>query len=188
MISAEWESVEAINEGQRRRLPAGGYVIRITNVTNEIANQRLWLEYDIAEGPLAGYYQTMTWAPRFMRSYKPRALGFFKGFIKAVEAANPGLVLQINDKDIDETKLKGAIIGAVLCDEEYEGNDGRIKTRLNVEAILSPEDIRKGNFTVPEPKKLQPRPTPETVSAAVVDMTAQETPKGFEELESEVPF
>lgn len=75
----------------------------------------------------------------------------FKGFLTAVKESNPGFVFENQEK-----RLEGNLVGLVLAEEEYMGNDGKVKKRLYVSAVRSVEKIRKGDFTVPELKKYNP--------------------------------
>mgnify|MGYP003375062127 CR=1 FL=1 len=45
-------------------------------------------------------------------------------------------------------KLEGKLVGLVLSEEEYMGNDGKIKKRLYVSAVRNVDKIHKGDFTV----------------------------------------
>lgn len=190
MIPGNWNTIEPIHEGGRKRLPAGGYIARIKRVEKDGARQFLRIEYDITEGDWAGYYADLYeragfWGGTFVRSYKPRAAGFFRGFLEDVSASNNGVQL-INERgEVDEQQLVGKALGVVLGLEEYEGNDGTIKTKLRVQTVLPVERIQTGDYTVPDIKRLE-RPTPIPVSG-VVD-TTQAAPVGFEQLAEELPF
>jgi len=81
----------------------------------------------------------------------------FKGFIQCVEQSNHNGFKW----NWDEQALVGKWIGVVLGEEEYRKQDGSIGTRLNVVRTKTPEDIRSGNFKVPE-KKLLPKEEPTT--------------------------
>lgn len=135
-------------------VPAGGYICMITAVENLSDKQYIRLEYDIVEGDFKDHFDEVYqragfWGLSSIQSYKETALGFFKRFITAVESSNPGF--NFNN---DEAQLKGKTVGLVLFDEEYEGNDGVIKTRLKVDRARSVEAIRKGDFKVPSKKLL----------------------------------
>ena len=85
-----YNSVQA--SGDFERLPAGGYVIKITAAQDNDDKQYLRIVYDIVEGPEAGRYKNEDaehdYRHSFIRSYKEKALGMFKAFIKAVDEAN----------------------------------------------------------------------------------------------------
>ena len=100
----------------------------------------------------------------FIRSYKESALGFFKGFISAVEQSNPGFKW-----DFDERKLVGKTIGVVLGDEEYRKKDGSIGTRPVFDKVRSAETIRGGHFDIPPLKKLAEDAPAAPVWSAVTD-------------------
>lgn len=148
----------------RNKPTAGGYVLTITSVEDVPMDSStgkgnyLKIEYDIAEGEFKDYYYGMAkslgfWGGRLVRSYKPKALGMFKGFVMELEHDNPEFHWDM-DAENDEGKMIGCSFGAVIGEEEYRGNDGSIKTRLNVTKIVSIDDIHNDRFKVPELKKI----------------------------------
>lgn len=167
-----WDKVQA--SGEFERLPAGGYVIRIIEARDErkqgeTENTMLRITYDIAEGPEAGRYKDEpaenAFRHQFIRSYKEKALGMFKAFTVALEESNPGYKW-----DWNEAGLKGKLLGVVIGYEEYEANDGTTKERSRVASCLSADKIRRGDFKVPELRKLKassqvPASIPEGFSA-----------------------
>lgn len=164
--------------GDFERLPAGGYVLKIQSATDEPAKEYLRIVYDIAEGPEKGRYLNETaendYRHSFIRSYKEKALGMFKAFTNALEASNPGYKW-----DWKEGALPGKLIGVVLGYEEYEANDGNIKERLRVASVLDAERIRKGDFKVPELKRLS---TPANAAPTAI-------PDGFTPIDDQtLPF
>lgn len=174
------------------RPQAGGYVLTIADVTDVPMDPKtgkgdyLTIDYDFAEGEFAEYYYGKYktfgfWGGHFVRSYKPKALGMFKGFINELKKDNPRFAEKWNDDgENDEKIMIGCKFGAVLGEEEYIGNDGKIKTRLNVAKIISIDDVHAGKFKVPETKKVE-RPK---ASSGVVDTTQQ----SFEQLDKDAPF
>lgn len=152
MKQINWDNVEEVKEFEK--VTAGGYICGITAVNDEPDKEYLKVEYDIADGKFKGYYKALYeakgfWGGSFIRSYKEKALPFFKGFITAVENSNKGFKF-----DNDETKLKGKYIGLVLGEEEYIGNSNEVKTRLYVANIHSIDKIRKNEYSVPTLKKI----------------------------------
>lgn len=188
MLGINMNNVDAAGNFEKPK--AGGYVIIIRKVNNDKAKERLDIEYDFFEGPFKNYYYDLNercgfWAGRFNKSYKTKALPFFKQFLEAVVASNPdneGLIIG-DYEDVDETKLCSKLVGMVVGEREYIGNDGVKKVALdNFNAQFVPtKDITEGNFTVPEFKPLPEAPT----SSGVVDMSA---PDGFFPDNSEPPF
>lgn len=135
-------------------LVPGGYIAKITVVHDMEEKEYLKIEYDIAEGKYKGYYGELFdranfWGGNFIRSYKEKALSFFKAFTTSVEGSNNGFKWTS-----DETKLVGKFVGLVLGEEEYIGKEGTAKKRLYVSQTRSIDEIKKGNFKVPEPKIL----------------------------------
>ena len=133
----------------------GGYIIKIESVNDVPEKEYLQIEYDFAEGQLKGHYANLFeskgfWGGKFIRSYKESALPFFKGFITAVENSNPNYKWDNNEKN-----LVRRIVGAVIAEEEYRKNNGEIGTRFYVDQLRSVDEIRKGNFKVPELNRLK---------------------------------
>lgn len=150
---------------------AGGYIATIVNAVDNPEKKYLAIGLDIAEGDYAGYYKSLFeragfWGLTSYRSYKPKARGFFKAFIEAVEKSNDGFTWQW-----DETCLINLTVGIIIGLEDYIGNDGKIKTRPRVTDFISVADIKDGNFTIPEHTKLKQNEAP----AGVVD-ASEETP------------
>lgn len=170
------------------RVTPGGYVCGITNVKDVPESEYLLIEYDIAEGPLKNYYRQLNeakgfWGGKFVKSYREKALPFFKGFITAVENSNNGYKW-----NYDETTLKRKLIGLVFGEEEYTKNDGTVGKRLYVSSVHSVDKIRSGDFTVPPLKKLA---SSSTASVVYPDFSATQTATagGLVEIDDdEMPF
>ena len=143
------------------------------------------MEFDIAKGDYEGYYQSLFdaygfWGGKCYRSYKERALPMFKRMCSAVNKSNNGFVFD-GETNADEKTLEGKLVGLVLCEEEYIGNDGNLKTRLYVDRECSVDDIVNGNFKVKPLKKLPEEDKP--ASSADADfMKIPETDR------SDLPF
>lgn len=155
-----YETVQA-SSGEFARPNANGYICRIIDVQDvpigaDGKGDYLKISYDIADGEFKGYYKEQfdkfggNWFASFIRSYKEKALGMFKHFTNCIEQTNTGYVWDWNEKG-----LVGKFVGLVLGEEEYIGNDGGIKTRLYVKDIKTVEQIKSGDFKIPEIKKVK---------------------------------
>lgn len=180
-----FENVQATT-GEFAKLSTGGYICRIT-LANDIPfdpstnkGDYLKIEYDIAVGDFKNYYTEQFekfpkyWGGTFFRSYKEKALGMFKHFIECVEKSNAGFVWTW-----DEKALMGKVVGLVLAEEEYENNNGEIKTRLYVAQVKTVEEIKNGDFKVPELKKIKkstPAPSVSAPAFTVLDDTEEGLP------------
>ena len=144
--------------GEFERLAPGGYVIRITNVEDVPASEYLRITYDIAEGPEAGHFKDTdaeyVFSHQFIRSYKEKALPMLKAFTVAVDESNGTNFTDQIEAGFKEQQLVGKILGVVLRDEEYENNRGEVKVGLKLHSCMSADRIRKGDYKVPELKKL----------------------------------
>ena len=150
---------------------AGGYVAVITSAVDNQDKQYLMIGLDIADGIYKYYYKDLFeragfWGLNSYRSYKPKARGFFKAFIEAVEKSNDDFKWDWNEAD-----LVNLNVGIVIGLEDYIGNDGKIKTRPRVTDFLPVVDIKDGNFTIPDHVKISGY----SCNAGVVD-ASEETP------------
>lgn len=151
MINVNLDSVNEISNGP---VP-GGYVSMIMQVDHVEEKSYIKLYLDIAEGEFANYYEDLFdsrtfWGLTNIRSYKPKALPFFKQMITSVTKSNEDFKW-----DGDEQKLVGKLVGIILKNEQYTKNDGTLGMRLVVDRFTSAENIRKGNFKVPETKYIE---------------------------------
>ena len=152
-------NMENVKEAGFFGLPVGGYVCKITNVEDVPEKEYLFIEFDIAEGPYKDYYKKLQeaknfWGGSMYKSYKEKALPMLKRFCSAVTKSNPGYIFDAGEQNSDEKTLKGKLIGLVFFEEEYQGNDGYIKTRLKVDYETEIEKIRKGDFKIKAKKTL----------------------------------
>lgn len=146
--------------GNFEKLPVGGYIIKILSVDDVPEKEYLKIFFDINDGEKKGFFQKAfkedtraekKWpnAGSFIRSYKEKALPMFKGFTNAMENSNKGYKW-----NFDEKSLVNKIVGVVIGEEEYINQKGQVRTRTYVSAVRSVDTIKKGEFTVPELKKL----------------------------------
>lgn len=174
------QGYELVNEaGEFKRLPAGIYGVKITNVVDVPEKEYLEVYCDITKGEYANYFKSLVDAglkdtSKHVRSYKTNALPFFKAFITAVEKTNPGYKW-----DWDEKKLIGKNVIAVFGDEEYLDNEGNVKVASRLVEFRSLEAYQQGRIKIPELKKL---PEPETVESGSANLESLEIP------DSELPF
>lgn len=150
MKNVNWNDVQ---DEIRRPVP-GGYAARITEVVDNEDKEYLLIRWEFAEGEFKGANQETFdafgfWPMAFVKSYKQKALRFFKGFKTAVEESNRNFTFKN-----DPQSLVGKFMGVVLGEEEYRANDGSVKTRLYVHEVRSGKAIRDGNFKIPDLKKL----------------------------------
>jgi hypothetical protein len=156
-------------DGEYEQLQAGGYICKILQVKSEDKEYGTLLRigFDIAEGEHKDYYKRLferkvesnpetKWPGMYYQTVKADDLKYFKGFITAIEKSNSGYKW-----NWDESTLKGKLFGGVFGEEEFEGNDGTIKTSVKCRFIRSVEQIRKG-IDIPEIKRLPESKKPST--------------------------
>ena len=58
-------NLASVNEqtGERMTLEPGGYVLKVTGVKHTPGDDKLFLEWDVAEGPMAGTFKDSEWPP-----------------------------------------------------------------------------------------------------------------------------
>lgn len=156
------DSWDAIREAGAYEDPApGAYIAVIRGVEDVEEKEYLAIRWDFAEGAYQGANQDTFdragfWPTILRRSYKEKALGFFKAFKTSVEQSNKGY--RFDDRNVQG--LVGKYFGVVLGEEEYRKNNGDTGTRLYVAQVRSVEAIREGDFRVPAPKRLEAGPRP----------------------------
>lgn len=187
MKHINWEPIEESTPFEK--LPAGGYVIRITDVEDMALKEYLNIIYDVAEGEHAGFYSDSfgrlnPWAHRFVRSYKETALGMFKQFLRRLEDSNRNFSIAKWQERSDERELIGLTLGIVLQTELYTNDRGEDKERLEVVGVCAAQDIRNGDFKLP-PVKDNRKGAPGTAAAPAASPTAK-TDKAS--LYNDVPF
>lgn len=148
--NTNWTEVEPA--GSSRMIPAGGYVARITAVEDVERSEYLRFTFDIAEGEHKGFFEAddRPYTHQFVRSYKPKAVGFMRRFLDCIEESNDNFTLA--GWDSNPQSLVGKLVGVVIQREDYTNKNGEDRSRMNVEEYASAADIRAGRFKLPEPK------------------------------------
>lgn len=150
-----------------KKLPAGGYVIKIGKVEDNEQKNYFSFTYDIAEGEYKDFFKEEFYADKdfahtLICSYSDKAKKSFKGFITALEKSN-NVQLQdkVEDGSLSAKELEGLTVGAILSYEEYNATTGGTNTKLSKFAgMRSVDTIRSGNFKVPETKTLEESQAP----------------------------
>ena len=153
--------VEAVEPTERKKLPAGGYIVRIESYDDDEANERVWFVFDVNEGPHAGFYSdpfyaNKPWRHRLMLSTKDNALGATKGKLNKVTEANSGFdaVAAFNAGNLDMFVGKKVALVAGIEQDAFQGDNGWIATE-DVDwfhaKYVAPAKVRSGEFETPEP-------------------------------------
>lgn len=150
-----WIGVEESTPYQK--LPAGGYVVTIVDVEDKEDREYLNIVYDVSEGPYTGFYAddfgtNNPWAHSFVRSYKDKALGMFKAFLARLEESNRQFSIAKWQVHSEPRQLIGLELGIVVQTELYTNGRGEDRERLNVVGVYASQDIRNGDYKLPEPK------------------------------------
>lgn len=167
--------IEAVTS-ETERLPVGGYVLEIESAKDFPDDMFVEIVWDVAEGEHKGFYKD---APDWLHTqrwyYKGKAAGMFKGTIEKVAADNPNFDADKVYKGESVAGLKGCKFGAIVQERFYTNNEGVEKSALELRLIKSIEDIKKGNFTMPEPRRPKGETAPASTPAPtpVVEATSQ---------------
>lgn len=184
-----WENVQTAAE--RRKLPAGGYLVKIVGA--KVATyqtqmggtvDKLEIALDIVDGEYKGFYnddykaqnqEDKKWKG-VLRQYLPKDDGTekdewtksaLKALTDAIEESNPGY-----HWDWDETKLKGKLAGCLFQNQQWSVN-GRTGWKAQPFRMISADKIRSGKFEVPADKPLKEQET-----AAVASFPPAEEDEG----------
>ena len=167
-IPRNYDSTPAY-DGSFEQMTPGGHICTITGarVENNFGSEQLVLAMDVQEGSkYDGYYARLfkdrangnpnaKW-PCVFRQFTLTSDGdcspYFKGLIKCVEESNLGYKW-----NWDENTLRNKMIGVIFREEEYEAQDGSIKTTIRPAFIRTVARIREG-VDVPEIKRLNLKP------------------------------
>ena len=159
--------------GEYLKLPAGAYICVIRDAKDVPDKEYLEMHFDIAQGEYKGYYDDFRdsgdrdWAGRLRKSYKPKALPFFKRVCTAVSRSNGNLVFDGGNVNADEHTLVGKKIGLVLREEEYYSNSGELKTKLEVDKEFPIDKINEQK--VPEIKRISEADKPGNAAGTADD-------------------
>lgn len=161
MRNVKWSSVEAVAEGEFKKLEPGAYVASIVKVVDVPEKEYVQVLYDIAEGPHKGFfsdafYADKAWAHSIVMSYKDTALGMLKGRMETIQKCNQGFdpfaAWDAGRLDM----FAGRRVGIVLRQEEYwdkkteEFKLGSAKCYR----LCTIDDVASGKLSNPEPKML----------------------------------
>lgn len=167
--------------GGSKRLPAGAYICKISDVEDVPAKEYLKVTYDIAEGEFAGHYGRLredhpdwAWVGAYVKSYKTKALPMFKRFCSAISKSNGSFVFDGNTVNADERTLIGKRVGLLFQEEEYYSDSGEKRTRLIVNREFPIDKI--ASQKVPAPKLLPEDPRGAEEFVAVAPGAAEEIP------------
>lgn len=157
MRKINWKEVNEASDSNR--IPAGGYVVQIVDVKDNPGKEYLEIVFDVIEGQYKGIFKGLpaddNWKHRFNQVYSEKALGFFKRFLKELERDNDGFTVDEWERRSDEQDFKGLKLGMLFGEYRYINDKGEAKYSLNAVKPLSIEDVRMGNFDVPDPKYSQ---------------------------------
>ena len=207
-IPRDYDNARAFDGNGGPQLTPGGHICRIQGVRMEKSKKTqkdmLVVAYDIAEGgEFDGYFRkrfersssfnaNATWPGVFrvtLLNANGDTNGYFKGFIEALEASNPGYNFKASRGD--EQQMKGKLVGFNFGEEEYERTDyqtGEIKVAVSVKPAYAISVARVREGVIPPAKKLLNNGNGFGASNSARPI-GQPDAQGFQEVEDdELPF
>lgn len=194
ILPNDYDSTKAYDgTGGYSPLPIGGHVCRIVDARatqSRNGNDMIEIAFDIAEG--SEYDGKFKDRFDYVRKSKPDAKwpnggmfrtgvltsdgktsGYFKGLITAVEESNPGY--SFKGSGCNEETMKGKLVGFNFGEEDYKGNDGKIRTSVKPFYAVSVQTVRDG---IEPPKKKDYRPKPgESIASISGQFTEVDDPE-----------
>lgn len=174
-------------------LPIGPHVCRIIGArctTSRSGNEMIEIAFDIAEGgEFDGRFQNRFNESRVMRADAKwpndgmfrtgiltadgKTSGYFKGLITAIEESNAGYSFKATGAN--EETLKGKMIGFNFGEEEFRGNDGKIRTSVKAFYAISVKTAREG-IEPPRKKEYRPKPGDALTSQGFTEVPESDLP------------
>lgn len=161
------------------KLEPGGYVLKILAVKVEETQNgaKLALQFDIAEGEQKDFFKKLydatpsEWeSKKWKGSYRIKipkhegddtkyrmSVGFFKSQLEAFEKSNANLHINA-ESEWNEQVLKGKLVGALFNEKEFDFK-GKHGMFTQCKRLISTEDIRNCNFSIPKPDMLNANAT-----------------------------
>ena len=142
------------------KLPAGAYEVTIKRA--EDTDQALCLLFDISEGKFESDKKNFPENARYkgvFRLWYPNGGQYDEQADRRMKTALQRIV-DSNSLTVDFTKewdgavLKGAKVGMIFRDQEYDYK-GRTGMTAQPYQIITLADLREGRFVLPEPKRLK---------------------------------
>lgn len=183
---------ETRNESGQSSLAPGAYVCRVVRSRYDAEYNRLLLDLDIDEGPHKGYYADLEnrynfWGLTWKLYLNPEDKWKVLNAVDIFRACNADFEYN-DDGENDDQAMVGKQIGIITRQREYVGNDGITKKALAVYKPINIEDVRAGNFTIPDPVKAKGASAP-PATGQVVDTTVEDPVEGFKDTtDDDCPF
>lgn len=161
----KWSGTQARVPGSFEKFPAGAYVCQIISMefkTMKSDDIQAIFYVDVAEGDYTGHFAKRAknaggvwpFAAQFKR-YVTKDGEYskdFKGFVEFLTRQNPEF--KMPEGQIAPIDFIGLLCGFTFGEEEYEADDGSIKTSCKLQFPHSVNDVREGKVKTPELKKL----------------------------------
>jgi len=170
-----YDDVKAFS-GKIEKLPVNGYVCKIMKaeeVKSSTDKDMLKVSLDIAEGDYKGFFaekykndtrDNKKWGcilNQLIYDNEGKTNRGYKALITSIEESNGEFKVTWNEGFCNS--LKSKLVGVIFREEEYEITQGKrageIGTSVKCAWVRSVDEIRKGNFEVPEVKRITRKAT-----------------------------
>lgn len=163
-MKIDWQNVQESAENPASAVESGGYVCGIVKATYETTKKgakALVIVWDIVEGPHKGEFSNEFYKDKDFRHndyimLEGNGLSMAKRKLKTISESNPGFDAfgVVADPDTighgePAKAFVGKYIGLVLQERKYTYN-GKDRSEVNVSSYKTPDQIRGGEFEVPE--------------------------------------
>lgn len=137
-------------EGGSRRLPAGNYACTIVAASDNTAKEYVLLTLRVAAGERTGYEVS------YYLSYKdnPKVFGMTLGRLNTISESNPGFDAEAAWNANTWPLFLGKSVGVQVNEEEWQGDDGKVRTGTKAGALLATADVLSGKAREPRHRKL----------------------------------
>jgi len=155
MIKLNLDGVEMTQDSLS--LEPGQYLCEIIRVEDVQEKEYLKIGFDIIDGKFKNIMSRIhsskgRWPASgiMYKSYKQKALGYFKRFIVAVEKSNADYIF-----DFDEQKLLHKKFVGNFGIEEWINDSGEVVESVKLEEACSVESWKQGKIQTPAPKRIK---------------------------------
>lgn len=135
-------------------LKAGGYIIKIYDITDNEPEQYLTIKFDINVGEYKNYYHDFGKLAE-TRIYYGKSQVFLKNFLVAVISSKTQTELHDDNlnqivKNISLSELVNLCVGGIFGTEKYTDKNGNTRSIVKLMKFCTINDINNNNYDIPQ--------------------------------------
>jgi hypothetical protein len=165
MPKVDFSGVEEVTGGGFSQLEPGAYICEITAMEAHPEREYVFIQWDVAAGPCAGFFKGSQYPPRDVMSWKQSALGMAKHKLHVLMDANGGWRSDVAFENDDWQAFVGKRFGAVVRKRLYTNAAGADREGIEIGAWKTPEQIEAGDWKPMEPRDQRAQDAPRTAVA-----------------------